>query len=96
MIILKKEPGGVYYVKDIENTLEAMQAEVGGYIETVRFLSDVSIVCNEEGRLKGMEYNDHILGIDFVGPIFFVGTKGEEFCDVPMHLADVIGAEVEA
>ena len=96
MIIIKKEPGGVYYVKDIENTLEAMQAEVGGYIETVRFLSDVCIVCNEEGRLKGMEYNDHILGIDFVGPIFFVGTKGEEFTDCPAFLADVLGVEVES
>ena len=95
MIILKKEPGGVYYAKEIENTLEAMQAEVDGYIETVSFATDCCIVCNEEGRLKGMPYNDHILGIDFVGPIFFVGTKGEEFCDVPTGLADVLGAEIE-
>lgn len=96
MIIIKKEPGGVYYVKDIDNTLEAMQAEVEGHIETVRFTTDCCIVCNEEGRLKGTEYNDRILGIDLVGPIFFVGVKGEEFCDVPMGLATVLGAEVEA
>lgn len=95
MIILKKEPGGVYYAKEIENTLEAMQAEVGGYIETVRFTTDCCIICNGEGRLLGLPYNDYILGIDLVGPIFFVGTKGEEFCDVPMGLATVLGAEVE-
>ena len=95
MKIVKKEPGKGYYAKEIENTLEAMQAEVGGYIETVRFTSDCCIICNEEGRLKGLPYNDHILGVDFVGPIFFVGTKGEEFCDVPTCLADILGAEVE-
>lgn len=96
MKIVKKEPGGVYYLKEIQNTLEAMQAEVGGHIETVRFVTDCCIICNEEGRLLGLPYNDHILGIDFVGPIFFVGTKGEEFTDCPVFLADVLGAEVES
>ena len=96
MKILKKEPGGVYYLKEIPNTLEAMQAEVGGHIETVSFVTDCCIICNEEGRLLGLPYNDHILGIDFVGPIFFAGTKGEEFCDVPIDLATMLGAEVES
>lgn len=96
MKILKKEPGKGYYAKEIPNTLEAMQAEVGGYIETVRFTTDCCIICNEEGRLLDLPYNDHILGIDFVGPIFFVGTKGEEFTDCPVFLADVLGAEVES
>lgn len=96
MIIARKDPGCEYVRKEIPNTLEAMQAEVGGYIETVRFTSDCCIVCNEEGRLKGLPYNDHILGVDFVGPIFFVGTKGEEFCNVPTCLADILGAEEES
>lgn len=94
MKILKKEPGGVYYLKEIENTLEAMQAEVGGYIETVRFVRDCCIVCDEEGRLKDLPYNDRLLGVDFVGPIFFVGTSGDEFCDIPACLPETLGAEV--
>lgn len=96
MKIVKKEPGKGYYLKEIPNTLEAMQAEVGGYIETLSFTTDCCIICNEEGRLLGLPYNDHILGIDFVGPIFFVGTNGEEFCDVPTDLATMLGAEAES
>lgn len=83
MKIVKKEPGGKFYTKEIENTLEAMQAEVGGYIETVTVDRTCCIVCDEEGRIKGLPYNTKLSGIDLCGPIFIVGTKGEEFCDVP-------------
>ena len=30
-----------------------------------------------------MPYNCRFLGVDFVGTVLIVGTKGEEFCDVP-------------
>lgn len=83
MTIVKKEPGGEFYVKNIPNTLEAMQTEVGGYIETVRVDSTCCIVCDEEGKLKGLPYNIRLDSEDLVGPIFVVGTKGDEFCDVP-------------
>ena len=90
MIIIKKEPGGVYYVKDIENTLEAMQAEVEGYIEIVTVDLTCAIVCNDEGRLKGMPYNTKLAGIKFVGPIFIVGTNDDGFCDVPKIVAEIL------
>ena len=83
MKIVKKEPGKGFKLKEIPNTLEAMQADVGGYIETVRVDSTCCIVCDEEGRLKGYQRNTKLGGIDFVGPIFIVGTKEDEFCDVP-------------
>jgi len=38
----------------IEDSLEAMQELVGGYIETyMPFEEEVAIVCNEEGKLRG-------------------------------------------
>ena len=93
MIVLKKEPVDVWYAKNIENTLEAMQAEVGGYIETVTLFTDCTIVCNDEGRINDMHYNTEIAGVDFFGPIMIVGTKGEEFCDVPASFQDFVGRE---
>lgn len=94
MKILKKKPGFSYFLKEIPNTLEAMQAEVGGYIEVVPVDRSCAIICNEEGRLKGMTYNTKLAGIDFVGPIFLVGMDGPEFCDVPSLVAEIL--EVKA
>lgn len=53
--VFKKIPGGIWMVDFIENTLEGFQAAVGGYIETVTPCSDLTIVCNEEGRLMDLE-----------------------------------------
>ena len=60
----------------IDNTLEAMQKLVGGYIEAVT-RGDYAIICNEEGRLKGLKQNRS--RPDFVGDIFFVGVNDDKF-----------------
>lgn len=40
---------------DIENTLEALQAAVDGYIEAVTLAPGRAVmIVNEEGRLRGM------------------------------------------
>ena len=67
----------------MENTLKALQREVSGYIETVTIASDEVIICNEEGRILGLPDNCRVCGVDFVGTVLIVGTKGDEFCDVP-------------
>lgn len=53
----------------VANTLEAMQSIVGGYIEVVGYDEKNLIVCNEEGRLLGLEEN--ALGI--CGPFIVLG-----------------------
>lgn len=83
MKAIRKKPGCAPELIDIDNTLKALQTEVGGYIETVMIASDAVVICNEEGVLLGMPYNCRFLGVDFVGTVLIVGTKGEEFCDVP-------------
>lgn len=92
MLIVKKEPGGVYYAKDIPNELEAMQREVGGYIELFPVDKSCGIICDEEGRLKGRPYNTRLAGVEFVGPIMIVGMKGGDFCDVPAIVAEILEA----
>lgn len=83
MKVFFKEPGKRLRQINVPNELHTLQELVGGYIETVTVFEDMTILCNEEGRLHGLPYNCEVLGIDFVGPIVFVGVDGENFCDVP-------------
>lgn len=83
MKAIRKKPGCAPEIIEVENTLKALQAEVGGYIETVTIASDAVIICNEEGRLCGLPYNCRFGGVDFVGTILVVGRDRDEFCDVP-------------
>lgn len=61
------------YFRHIPNTLEALQAEVGGYIETVRLTTELLLIINEEGRLMDMPENRHLKGI--VGPAVIVHNR---------------------
>lgn len=83
MKVIRKYPGEAPKLIDIPNALEALQTEVGGYIETYTFTEDACIVCNEEGRLLNLPCCTTNLGVEFAGPILVVGVDGEEFCDVP-------------
>lgn len=79
-------PGKAATVMRIQNTLEAKQAFVGGYIQAVYPFDDpVAIVCNEEGKLNGLEpcraiFDDggNILDI-IVGPFLVCGLDDEGF-----------------
>lgn len=75
--ILRVEPGKAPEENEIGADLKSLQAEVGGMIECV-YMEDGSIlVCNEEGKLNGMEMNRR-LGDDIIcGPFFLVGDDGE-------------------
>ena len=87
MKALIKNPGEESFREIIiPNNLRLLQQLVGGYIETVTLATDACIICNEEGRIMGMQPNCNYCGIDFVGPILIVGTNGDDFCDVPMSV----------
>lgn len=83
MKAIRKKPGCEPELVEVENTLKALQQEVGGHIETVTIASDAVVICNEEGRILGLPDNGRVCGVDFVGTVLIVGTKGDEFCDVP-------------
>ena len=91
MRVIHKAPGQRPEIRDIPNTLEALQEAVGGYIETFTFATDACVVCNEEGRLLGLPYNCDVLGLSFCGPILIVGVSGDEFCDIPADLQKLFG-----
>ena len=82
--IMRKRPGEAPAFVEIENTLEALQHEVGGYIEPFTIMKDLTILCNDEGKIIGLPYNCKLFGEVFVGTILFVGVRGEHFTNVPM------------
>lgn len=55
--VLVVEPDKKPYAKTIKNRLEEMQEIVGGYIETLPLEEGIDIVCNEEGKINGLELN---------------------------------------
>lgn len=83
MRILYKAVGKAPEVKEVENTLEALQELVEGYIEVVRvgnvYDGALRFIVNEEGRLRGMKRNVFTMDGDLCGPVLLLGVDGEDF-----------------
>ena len=90
MTVVKLSPGKRAEVLDIPHTLEAMQQQVGGYIEAIYPFEDAAaIICNEEGKLLGLEPNRAIRDsengelLDIVcGTCFVCGLSENDFCSL--------------
>ena len=80
--VLVKEPGKPAVLKEIENTLKSAQALVGGYIEilTINHNPKIPLICNEEGKLKGLKPNFPFRGDHIVGTVFF--ARGDDEGDL--------------
>lgn len=75
-------------------TLEWLQDQVGGYIETTpTCLSGLVMVVNEEGKLMGLPFNDTATDLGrslhecIVGNAVIMEVKGSELA--PLELADL-------
>ena len=95
MNVLLVEPMREPRAIQIDSGLESLQKAVGGYIEAVYPFDDpVAIVCNEEGKLLGMEYNralwdDSGAIYDIIcGPFFLCGLGAEDFTSLSEALTD--------
>ena len=74
------EPGNPPAVSFIEDSLEAMQKAVGGYIELFETTeSGIDLFCNEEGKLSNMEMNRFFPEFQDIvcGPILAIGHNEE-------------------
>lgn len=78
MKVLIFEPGKKAKVQEIGNSLEAMQAVVGGYIQAIYPWEDeVALVCNDEGKIAGLPLNRLIFDdegnlVDVIAGTFFI------------------------
>ena len=93
--IILCEPGKKARVTTIPNCLESLQKAVGGYIEAIYPFDDpVAIICNEEGKLNGMEANRALCDSSgqiydiLVGPFFITGLGDEDFASLSKDLQD--------
>lgn len=95
MKVLKLE-GKSIIEAETANTLEALQAEVDGYIEAVTLIPDKTVmIVNEEGLRRGMTPNpiaSAAANTQIVGTAIIVGVDGEEFTDVPEDVVKCIRA----
>lgn len=88
MRAVKKEPGKLPEIVDIDNTLEALQDAVGGFIETLTFCEDATLIVNEEGRLLGLEHNLVFCGVPICGTALVVGVDGDQFAGLTDDAAE--------
>lgn len=76
------------YFGELQNTLEAEQKYVGGLIQVVSLDGVVDVICNDEGKLRGLPVNcafvdadDNVLDV-FVGDLVCVRHDEGEFTDI--------------
>lgn len=90
--VLHKRIGEAPEAVSVENTLEGMQKLVGGSIQVINIIGDVTLIVNEEGKLQELgnnfsihatavfdnKYSDKLLDI-IKGNAFFASRLGENF-----------------
>ena len=95
MTVVACYPGKTAQAIEIDGSLESMQQIVGGYIEAIYPFDDpVAIICNEEGKLAGLEYNRALRNergavyAIICGPFFLCGLGEDDFVSLPDQLME--------
>lgn len=91
--VLVVEPMQEPYVKEIDAGLKSLQKEVGGTIQTLYpFEEEAAVICNDEGKINGMELNRALYDEDgkiydiIAGPFLICGLDGDRFGSLPDEL----------
>ncbi len=99
--VLVVEPDKRPKVREIPNTLEAMQEIVGGYIEVAHpwgYVERVALVCNEEGKIRELPINRTVRTNDgkywdtIFGTFFLAGEEKEDFASLDDNMMNKYGA----
>ena len=88
-VIIKRPDEQFGHVTNISNRLENLQKTVEGYIEVVPVKQspdgkDIILICNEEGKLRGLPHNFYLWDEEIVGTVIICGIDGDEFGDLPL------------
>ncbi|MDD6145817.1 MAG: DUF3846 domain-containing protein, partial [Oscillospiraceae bacterium] len=97
------EPKRFPKVITIENDLRSLQKEVNGLIECIDLSDDITLICNDEGKLMNLSPNRAIKGengqiMDIVaGNIIVAGfdCKSGEFCSLTPEQIEKVSAEYQ-
>ena len=86
--IIKRSDEPYGHMTNISTRLENLQKLVGGYIEAVTLKPGLVILCNEEGKLRGLVPSiriGHGALLDvIVGTSVIIGFKDGELVDIPI------------
>ena len=88
-----QRPGQISEIAEIENTLEAFQEIVGGYIEVMPLTAHLVLIINKESNLKGLNPNTYISTLCLVGTVIVTAVDtvdGEEFRSLTVHEIQVV------
>ena len=95
MKVLRVEPYKPPFVKEIDPGLESLQSEVEGTVQAIYPYADpVAILCNDDGKLLGMELNRALRDDDgeifdaIAGPFLIVGLGDEDFTSLSDDLIE--------
>lgn len=95
--VIYVEPGKEARTIEMKDELSEMQNLVGGLIEEyMPFEDDVAIICNDEGKMRGMPLNRGICNEDgtlmdiIAGPFFiaYAPIESERFLSMPKELEE--------
>ena len=93
--VLICEPLTAPYMKEIDSSLESLQATAGGLIQAIYpFEDQVALVCNEEGKINGLTLNRAVYGdegqmLDIIAGTFFItGLTEDSFGSLSPELAE--------
>lgn len=73
--VIVVEPNKEPYIKEVEHTLKNLQQLVGGLIEYINLEDDIDIICNEEGKLRNLEFNRIVENNIIAGTFIIVGVN---------------------
>ena len=86
MKVLRIQPKKYPEVIEIDGSLKSLQKEVAGPIQAVYPWDDkVALICNDEGKLMGLEFNRPLYNADgqmydyMVGTFLIVGLTEDDF-----------------
>lgn len=89
--VMVVRPGKQPKMELLENELKPLQEAVGGYLEWIGLGEDAILLCDEEGKMKGLEPNRHI-GDDIVcGTFLICGVEGENFASLTKEQEEEYG-----
>lgn len=90
--IIKRPDEKYGHMTNISCSLKNLQKTVEGYIEAIMLRDDLVIICNEEGKIKGLQPNFRIgtgwLADTVCGTVIVIGVNEDEFTDLPISFAD--------
>lgn len=97
MLILVIESGKKPVEREIDGSLEVMQAIVGGYIQVLYpFAEGIALICNDEGKIQGLPANRGLR--DGNGRLYDIVCGTFFLCGAPAnadHFASLTQEQVE-